>query len=1219
MLMGLLLMTALADLEAQVRLNDRFPEAKNGHTYVIAHRGVHRGIPENSLPAYQKAIDLGSDFIEIDVRSTKDGKIVSVHNSSIDAYVNGLSGKVKDFTLAELKELDIGERIGPEWKNTRIPTFEEILLLCKGKIGIYLDLKEPLVPELVRLIKKYGMERDIVWYIPAYYTAAIKDLKRLCPDCLPMPDPGPKENIALVAAKVQPLVIATDMGQLNEEFMQISRENHTLVFVDEDIGNEAEWTQILEWGTDGIQSDNPEELIRFLHKRELAQYVDPFIGTGGHGHTFPGAMLPFGLVQISPDTRMEDWDGSSGYHYSDRTIMGFSQTHLSGTGAPEFCDILLMPTVGQVQMLVGNEMDSRTGYGSAFSHHRESALPGYYSVLLDDYRVKAELTATMRSGFHQYTFPASDSSNIIIDLLNRDRVIESNIQVLNDTVITGFRRSIRWAKDQHVYFYATFSRPFEEYGIAINDTLVDSITRAEGENIKAYVRYDTQEDEKILVKIGISAVSVEGAKKNLEAENRGWNFQDIRSKARSAWNKHLSKIEIEGGSEREKRIFYTSLYHTAMAPIIFNDVDGQYRGVDLEVHKAEGFTRYSVFSLWDVFRAQMPLYTILEPGRMNDFIKTFLAVYKNGGRLPHWEIWGNYSGSMIGHHSLPVILDAYNKGIRDYDIDLAYEAMKNQLDHSGYYSRMGFIPADKSAGSVSVCMEYSYNDWCMAEMAKKLGKEEDFLIYQQRAQFYKNLFDPGTGFMRPKNSDRSWVRPFDPAEGSEHFVEGNSYQYSLFAPHDVNGLIDLLGGDDSFERWLDRLFTYRSEHDAGVKDASGLIGQYAHGNEPSHHMGYLYNYAGKAPKTQLIIRKILDSMYDDTPDGLEGNEDCGQMSAWYVLSSMGFYPVNPGDARYIIGSPLFDRATIHLENGKDFVIEARDVSGSNIYIQSATLNGLPLTKSWFSHEDISKGGELLFVMGPDPNKAWGTSPEDRPLSMKFLPAVALPYILNRDHNFLDSIEVSLLCETQDALIHYTLDGSEPNEGSQAYTSPIVLKNTTQVKFMAIKEGLQKSLTVTEKVNKLEYESFHNYGDNNMEQGLVYSYFEDDVMFVSELSPAKAVKKGIVSHFSIENRNRDMYFGYEYKGFIRIPEDGAYTFYNKSNDGSILYLDGKEFINMDGGHPAHESFRTIALKKGNYRIAQKYFQMGGAYMNRVSWKGPGIEKTEIPASVLYHEK
>jgi predicted alpha-1,2-mannosidase len=715
--------------------------------------------------------------------------------------------------------------------------------------------------------------------------------------------------------------------------------------------------------------------------KERTQYVDPFIGTGGHGHTFPGATMPFGMVQLSPDTRMENWDGSSGYHYSDKTIMGFSHTHLSGTGAPEYCDILFMPTVGEVQVLVGDEEDSKTGYRSLFSHDNESASPGYYSVFLDDYKVKAELTATTRAGFHQYTFPSSKESNIIIDLKNRDRVIDAGIKIMSDTEISGFRRSTRWVKDQHVYFYAEFSKPFEKYGIALNDTIMGGISEAEGRNIKAFVSFDTRRNEKILVKVGISAVSIANAKMNLGTEIKAWNFNKIRKQANNAWNKHLSKIEITGGTEKQKRIFYTALYHTAMEPNVFNDVDGSYRGVDLKVHKADGFTRYTVFSLWDVFRAQMPLYTILEPSRMNDFMKTFLTIYKNGGRLPHWEIWGNRSGSMIGHHSLPVILDAWNKGIRDYDVNLAYEAMKKQVDHTGYYSRLGYIPADKSGGSVSVVMEYAYNDWCVAEMAKNLGKHHDYLTYQQRAQFYKNMYDPSTGFMRPKNANRSWVEPFDPAQGSEHFVEGNSYQYSLFAPHDISGLIKLMGGDKKFEAWLDRLFTTQSVHDATVKDASGLIGQYAHGNEPSHHMAYLYNYVGAAPKTQKMVRQILDSMYDDKPDGLKGNEDCGQMSAWYVLSSAGFYPVNPADGNYVIGSPLFDKIEFNLGNGKKFTITAKNNSPANIYIQNVKLNGKPLERNYFTHSDIVKGGTLEFVMGNKPNKNWGSWPSDIPPSM----------------------------------------------------------------------------------------------------------------------------------------------------------------------------------------------------------------------------------------------
>jgi len=953
--------------------------------------------------------------------------------------------------------------------------------------------------------------------------------------------------------------------------------------------------------------------------KDLTKYVDPFIGTDGHGHTFPGATVPFGMVQISPDTRMENWDGSSGYHYSDKTIMGFSQTHLSGTGAPEYCDILLMPTVGKVQILVGDENDSKTGYRSSFNHDNETATPGYYSVLLDDYNVKVELTSTARAGFHQYTFPASDSSNIIIDLLNRDRVLDSEIHIVNDSEISGFRRSTRWAEDQHVYFYAKFSKPFKSYGIAINDTLVDNITDAKGKNIKAFVNYSTKQNEKVLVKIGISSVSIDNAKMNLEAEIKGWDFNEIREQANDQWNDHLSKIIVEGGTEKQLRIFYTSLYHSAIEPNLFSDVDGRYRGVDLKVHKTNGFNRYTVFSLWDVFRAEMPLYTILEPSRMNDFIKSFLAAYKNGGRLPHWEIWGTHSGSMIGHHSLPVILDAYNKGIRDYDVNLAYKAMKNQVDKEGYYSRMGYIPADKESGSVSVVMEFSYNDWCLAEMAKNLGKENDYLIYQQRAQFYKNLFDPSTGFMRPKNTDRTWVEPFDPTEGSEHFVEGNSYQYSLFAPHDISGLIQLIGGDKKIENWLDSLFTVKSGHDASVLDASGLIGQYAHGNEPSHHMAYLYNYVGAAPKTQKIVRQILNTMYDDKPDGLEGNEDCGQMSAWYILSSMGFYPVNPGDAKYVIGSPLFEKVTINLENGKQFIIEAKNVSDKNIYIQSATLNGKPYTKSWFSHNVITSGGHFIFEMGSTPNYDWGTSESDRPSTPMLQPTVSMPYVVDPERNFLNSITVTLGCDTEGAKIYYTTDGSEPTEKSKLYTAPFKLRKTTVLKFKAIKDGLLNSLAAFEKFNKLKFENYKDYTGEPMLPGLKYRYYEAKVMWVKELAPLKPKEVGIISHFTIENRKRDNYFGYKYDGYIKVPRDGIYTFYNKTNDGSVLYLNMDVFIDMDSGHPAYEVSKTIALRKGLYKITQKYFQMAGGLMNKVSWKGPGFEKTEIPPSVLFHRK
>lgn len=939
------------------------------------------------------------------------------------------------------------------------------------------------------------------------------------------------------------------------------------------------------------------------------QYVDPMIGTGGHGHTFPGAMVPFGMVQLSPDTRMENWDGSSGYHYSDKTIMGFSHTHLSGTGAPEFCDILFMPTTGNVNVVVGDEENTETGYRSKFSHTNETASAGYYKVLLDDYHVTAELTATNRTGFHRYTFPESGESNIIIDLLNRDRVIEARLDIISDTEISGYRRSIRWAKDQHVYFYAKFSKPFQGAGIAIDDNMVENIKTATGKNIKGFVRYTTREGERILAKVGISSVSIEGAKKNLEAENKTWDFDQVKKDAEKLWAKHLAKIDVEGGTEKERKIFYTGLYHSAMAPVTLNDVDGNYRGVDHKIHKVAGFTRYTVWSLWDIFRAQMPLYTIIDPSRMNEYIETFLEIYKNGGRLPHWEIWGEYSGSMIGHHSVPIILDAYVKGIRDYDANLAFKAMKNQVDHNGYYSNMGYIPADLSGGSVSVVMEFAYDDWCIAEMAKLLGDEKDYLHYQKRARFYRNLYDSSTGFMRPKNTDGSWVSPFDPAEGTHHFVEGNAYQYSLFAPHDIAGLIDLTGGDEKFDKWLDNLFTVKSEHDLVIADASGLIGQYAHGNEPSHHMAYLYNYIGKPWKTQAMIRRILDTLYDDQPDGISGNEDCGQMSAWYIMSAMGFYPVCPGDPTYVIGTPVFDHVTINLENGNKFTVKAENVSPQNKYIQSLTLDGKDYDKSWFAHKEILKGSTLVFKMGDKPNKKWGAAKASRPTSKPFLPFVTLPYPVTHDEYFLHSGKVELKCDDPEAEIYYTTDGSEPTERSTVYEKPIVVNKTTLIRFTSFKKGVLPSVPVSLKMTKLQFQNYINYERKmQFEPGLEYKYYHAHVISPSELDDLNPVETGIISKITADERKREDYFGYIFSGYLKIPRDGIYYITISSNDGNTFYLDGKVF---GGG--------AIALRRGMYKIAQKYFQLGNKKWDIVTWKGPGINKQEIQPGAYFHEK
>ena len=951
-------------------------------------------------------------------------------------------------------------------------------------------------------------------------------------------------------------------------------------------------------------------IIGCASKTDYTTWVDPMIGTGGHGHTFPGATVPFGMVQISPDTRWEDWDGSSGYHYSDKTIMGFSQTHLSGTGAPEYCDVLLMPTVGDVQILPGDENDPKSGYRSAFQHKNEKATPSYYSVLLDDDNIKAELTATARTGFHRYTFPASNQSNIILDLKNRDFVIESNLKIISATEVSGLRRSKRWAEDQYVFFYAKFSKPFHSCGIALNDTLREGLKSAEGQNIRAFFQFDTKENEQILVKIGISAVDVEGAKKNLETENRDWDFDKVAKQAKNDWNTFLSKIDVEGGTEKQRRIFYTALYHTAIAPNIFQDVDSRYRGIDHKIHESKGFTNYTVFSLWDTFRAQMPLYTIIDPIRYQEFIKTFLEMYKVGGVLPQWELAGNNTAVMIGYHTHSAILDGYRKGIRGFDGELAFEAMKKRVENIGYYKDLGFIPADKVGGSVSMVMEYAYNDWSVAQMAKELGKEEDYRDFIYRAQSYKNMFDASTGFMRPKNSDRNWVSPFEPTEGSEHFVEGNSFQYSLFAPHDVNGLIDLIGGDDKFNAWLDTLFTKKSVHDENVIDATGLIGQYAHGNEPSHHMAYLYNYAGQPWKTQALVRQILETLYDDKPDGLSGNEDCGQMSAWYILSAMGFYQVCPGTTEYIIGSPLFPKVTIHLENRKDFVVKANNILAENKYIRSATINGKPLTKSWFTHDDILQGSEIVFEMDSVPSKDWAVKQEDRPATEKYEPAAILPFAVTTDENFLSTATVNLKCDDPDAEIRYTTDGTRPGKESALYTQPVVVDKTTEIRFTSFKDGVLPSRPVSVEVKKLEFENWKNFErEGKFKNGLNYDYFEVHVLEPEELDKFTPVETGILPNFTIDKRKREDYFGYIWSGFLDIPRDGIYTFSIKVNDKCVLYIDGKEF--MRGG------FRTVALKKGKYEVLEKYFQLGARKFNIVSWEGPGIAKQEIPPEALFH--
>src|SRR3989339_78541 len=732
------------------------------------------------------------------------------------------------------------------------------------------------------------------------------------------------------------------------------------------------------------------------NKENLSDYVNPFIGTGGHGHTYPGVSLPFGMVQLSPDTRLTGWDAASGYHFTDTIIYGFSHTHLSGTGLSDYCDILLMPTIGRLQF--NNRI-----YCSSFQKKNEITQPGYYSVILDKYNVKVELTATKRTGIHKYTFPKTLNASILIDLNHRDTILDSQIEIINDSTVVGFRRSKGWAKDQRVFFIIVFSKPFYKHIIELNNKSNGKIKSANGRNIKSSFTFNTQYVSIIYTRVGISGVDINGANKNLQKESMSFSFDEIKLKAKAEWEKELSKIKVEGGTKEQKITFYTALYHTMLAPNIFSDVDGRYLGRDKKIHQTNKFDYYTVFSLWDTYRAEHPLLTIIDTKRTNDFINTFLRQYQEGELLPVWELASNETFSMIGYHAVPVIVDAYIKGIRSYDIELAFEAIIKSADTNLFglsnYKKNHFINFNDEEASVSKTIEYAYDDWCIAQMAKLMGNAKEYKRFIQRAQSYKFLFDFKTGFLRARNNCR-WYTLFDPNEVNRNYTEANCWQYNFNVPQDIQTYISMIGGSEKFETKLDELFTTKSKMTGNkLPDISGLIGQYAHGNEPSHHATYLYNYIGKPWKTQKYVRKILDDFYKNKPDGLIGNEDCGQMSAWYVFSAMGFYPICPGQKEYAIGSPLFNKVTINLENGNHFTVETENVSQNNIYIQSAKLNGENYTKCYITHDDIMAGGTLEFVMGPQPNKNWGNRVEDTPHS------VIKDYLLSPTNQIIDGNEI----------------------------------------------------------------------------------------------------------------------------------------------------------------------------------------------------------------------
>ena len=811
---------------------------------------------------------------------------------------------------------------------------------------------------------------------------------------------------------------------------------------------------------------------------EPADWVDPFIGTDGHGHVFPGATTPFGLVQLSPDTDTQGWDWCSGYHASDSTIIGFSHTHLSGTGGADLGDILFMPGSGTLRFEPGSKQDPDGGYRSRFDHANETASAGYYSVYLDDPHVRAELTAAPHTGVHRYTFDDTTGRHILIDLRHgiQDNVHSAAFRQVDDRTVEGWRRSNGWAADHTVYFRAEFSEPIRgiEARIDGRDT---TATEGEGKRVVLAVFPDGAA-RTIEVKVGISTVDSDGAAANLAAEASGRTFDELTEAARADWNRELGKIRVAGGSDDDKKIFYTALYHSFIAPVLFSDVDGRYRGADRQIHAGDttaAGANYSIFSTWDTFRALHPLLSFVQPEVNGAVARSMLRYYEQTGRLPVWDLHMNENNCMIGYHSVPIITDAYFKGQLPDSLGalaleaMVHSAMQNRYGGLPYYRALGYLPADRENNSVSKAVEYAYDDWCIAQMARRLGNDSLYRVFIRRAQFYKNHLDPADGFLKGRYATGRFRTPFDPSDisilGQGDYTEGNAWHYRFFVPQDVNTHIGLLGGDSAYVAAIDAMFSAPSTTNDHSPDVSGLIGQYAHGNEPSHQVAYLYSYAGAPERTQERVAEIKRTMYTTARDGLCGNEDCGQMSAWYVFSAMGFYPVTPGSGVYVLGTPTFGRVEIDLASGRSFVVEAKglDAKGKNIYIGSAEWNGEPYTKSYITDEMIAGGGKLTLHMVAAPTGSFGVDPADRPVaaipaedartSEELLSEVVFePYVEDTVRVFDGSLTLVPEClAAQPRKIVYTLNGTAPSaaspavpEGGITLTGDAVLKLRTVV-------------------------------------------------------------------------------------------------------------------------------------------------------------------------------
>ena len=934
-------------------------------------------------------------------------------------------------------------------------------------------------------------------------------------------------------------------------------------------------------------------------------YVNPFIGTGFHGHTYPGATTPFGMVQLSPDTRAGNWDACAGYHYSDTTIDGFSHTHLSGTGCADLADILFHPTTREIVIHDG-ECVLQPYF---FSHDDERASCGYYAVTLPDVNIGVELTAAPRTGVHRYTFTGKGPRQVIVDLLHTVTEEKIDLCELRRTApgeLAGMRRTQGWVPNQYVFFAARFSEPFADVQL-LGD--------------KQAVLTFAPDVRTLTIAVGLSSVSVENARMNSLAEVPELDFDAVHARAVGQWRKALGDIVVEGGSRDEMTNFYTAQYHTKLTPNLMSDVNGEYRRHDQTVARMpEGESYYSTFSLWDTFRAWNPLQTMVDTALVNDMIRSMLDMYDSTGELPIWPLASGETGTMIGYHAVSVIADAYLKGIRGYDADKALEAMirSSNINKKGsdYYTAQGYIPSNIKRESVSCTLEYAYDDWAIARMAQAMGRDDVFGEYARRALNYVNVFDGSTCFFRGRQSDGNWSAPFEEFATGRDYTEATPWHYRFFVPHDVNGLIQLFGSREAFIREMDRLFTLESdEMQLDVSDVTGLMGQYAHGNEPSHHMAYLYNYVGQPWKTQELTRRLLHEMYAPTPEGIIGNEDCGQMSAWYVFSSLGFYPVCPGSNEFALTAPQFPKAVVRLANGRTLTVTA-DNPRRSVYIASVTLDGKPIDRNYITYDELMQGGELHFALRPRPDYERGTDDAAAPHSLTRGEAVSIPYTTQNVSLFTEPLAVALATTTSGAEIRYTLDGSEPTETSALYAAPVPVDRSLTLKAKGFKLGAAPSRTLTLEAEKAVFRKGALAGETATHPGVAYSYYEGVFSCVNDIRKGKYVSSGTMPAPSIAQAPQEDHFAYVFTGLILIPERGVWEFMTKSDDGSVLTIGDRKVVDNDGSHASVMATGRVALEAGLHPYTLLYFEDYEGQDLSWGWKAPGAEGFEaIPEANL----